>query len=49
MTYLLGLLSVVIFGGFVCAILEMGKNTDYRHSVTYEDIENLSRIFNKKK
>ena len=42
--YLVGLLFVVILGGFFCAIIEMAKN-DYRHYVTAEDIENLARMF----
>lgn len=44
MIYLMGLLFIVILGGFICAIIEVAKN-DYRRYVTAEDIENLGRMF----
>lgn len=44
--YVVGLFLLVLFGGFVCSILELG-NSYNGNRVTIEDIRELDKIFNK--
>ena len=44
--YVVGLFFLILFGGFICSILELGNNS-YRNRISIDDIYSLDEIFHK--